>query len=77
MENRRTLRIVLASPGDVTAERDVVGVVVTELNGICRNMDPPLARELWRWETDAYPGLHLEGPQGIIDERLRIDQSDV
>jgi hypothetical protein len=77
MENRRTLRIVLASPGDVTAERDVVGGVVAELDGICRDMDPPLAWELWRWETDAYPGLHLEGPQGIIDERLRIDQSDV
>ena len=77
MENRRTLRIVLASPGDVTAERDVVRRVVAELDGNCRDMDPPLAWELWRWETDAYPGLHLEGPQGIIDERLRIDQSDV
>ena len=50
MENRRTLRIVLASPGDVTAGRDVVGEVVAELDGICRDMHPPLAWELWRWE---------------------------
>ena len=77
MENKRTLRIVLASPGDVSAERDVVATVVSEVDGICRDLDPPLALELWRWETDSYPGLHLEGPQGIIDDRLRIDQSDI
>ena len=78
MENKRTLRIVLASPGDVSAERDVVAAVVPEVDGTtCRNLAPPLALELWRWETDSYPGLHLEGPQGIIDDRLRIDQSDI
>jgi hypothetical protein len=77
MENRRTLRIVLASPGDVAAERDAVVAVVSELNVVCRDMVPPLAWELWRWETDSCPGLHLEGPQGIIDEILRIDECDV
>ena len=78
MENKRTLRIVLASPGDVKAERDVVAAVVSEVDGItCRNLAPPLALELWRWETDSYPGLHLEGPQGMVDDRLRIDQSDI
>lgn len=78
MENKRTLRIVLVSPGDVSAERDVVAAVVSEVDGtICRNLIPPLALELWRWETDSFPGLHLEGPQGIIDDRLRIDQSDI
>src|ERR1035441_9246526 len=78
MENKRTLRIVLASPGDVSAEREVVAALVSETDGtICRNLIPPLALELRRWETDSYPGLHLEGPQGIIDDRLRIDQSDI
>src|ERR1035441_8867956 len=78
MENKRTLRIVLVSPGDVSAEREVVAAMVSEVDGTtCRNLDPPLALELWRWETDSYPGLHLEGPQGIIDDRLRIDQSDI
>jgi hypothetical protein len=32
---------------------------------------------LWRWETDAHPGLHLEGPQGLIDVAMRIDDADV
>ncbi len=32
---------------------------------------------LWRWETDARPGLHLEGPQGLIDECMQIDDADV
>jgi hypothetical protein len=78
MENKRTLRIVLVSPGDVSAEREVVAAVVSEVDGTtCRNLVPPLALELWRWETDSYPGLHLEGPQGMIDDRLRIDQSDI
>ena len=26
-----------------------------------------------RWETDAYPGFHLDGPQGLIDPILRIE----
>jgi hypothetical protein len=29
------------------------------------------------WETDSRPGLHLEGPQGLIDERMQIADSDV
>lgn len=32
---------------------------------------------LWRWETDAHPGLHLEGPQGLIDDAMRIEDADV
>jgi hypothetical protein len=32
---------------------------------------------LWRLETDARPGLHLEGPQSLIDERMRIDDANV
>jgi hypothetical protein len=29
-----------------------------------------------RWETDARPRLHLEGPQGFIDERMEINDAD-
>ena len=32
---------------------------------------------MWRWETDARPGLHLEGPQGLIDERMQISDADL
>lgn len=58
------------------AERDVVKLVVDELN---RRVAPAHGCQLslWRWETDARPGLHLEGPQGLIDERMQIADSDV
>ena len=40
--------------------------VIHELNhGIAD--DRNLRLELRRWETDAYPGFHAEGPQGLID----------
>ncbi len=51
-------------------------LVVDELN---RRVAPSNCRQLslWCWETDARPGLHLEGPQGLIDERMEIAESDV
>jgi hypothetical protein len=56
-------RIVVASPGDVQAERDALPTGVDELNsGIAR--DRGLCLELARWETDAYPGFHPEGHKG-------------
>jgi hypothetical protein len=68
--------IVVASPGDVQAERNVLPTVVEELNhGIAR--DRGLRLELARWETDAYPGFHPEGPQGLIDSILRIEECDI
>jgi hypothetical protein len=32
---------------------------------------------VWRWETDSRPGLHLDGPQGLVDERMQIDEADI
>jgi hypothetical protein len=50
--------------------------VLEELNnGIAR--DRGLRLELARWETNAYPGFHPEGPQGLIDAILRIEDCDV
>ncbi|HEX2245653.1 MAG TPA: DUF4062 domain-containing protein [Gammaproteobacteria bacterium] len=70
------LRIVVASPGDVQAERDALTTVVEELNrGIAG--DRSLRLEFGRWETDAYPGFHPEGPQGLIDSVLNIQDCDV
>jgi tetratricopeptide (TPR) repeat protein len=72
----RVVRVVAVSPGDVRAERNRLEVVVDELNrGIARERGCRLS--LWRWETDAHPGLHLEGPQGLIDDAMGIDDSDV
>jgi hypothetical protein len=75
-EQVHLMRVVVASPGDVPTERDHVNRVVQELNGgIARERG--LRLEVARWETDTHPGFHPEGPQGLIDPLLRIDQSDV
>ena len=70
------LKVVVASPGDVQAERDVVPRVVADLNnGIAAERN--LWLEVRRWETDAYPGFHAGGPQGLIDHILRIEKCDI
>jgi tetratricopeptide (TPR) repeat protein len=33
--------------------------------------------DVYRWETDAYPGFHPEGPQGLIDPILKIEECDI
>jgi hypothetical protein len=33
--------------------------------------------EVGGWDTDAYPGFHPEGPQGLIDACLAIEDCDV
>jgi hypothetical protein len=58
------------------AERDALATVVEELNGGIA-ADRGLRLELGRWETDAYPGFHPEGPQGLIDSILKIEDCDV
>ena len=76
MPQVQILRIVVASPGDVQAERNALATVVEELNhGIAQ--DRGIRLELARWETDASPGFHPEGPQGLIDPILRIETCDV
>jgi hypothetical protein len=51
-------------------------MVIDELN---RDLAPSRGQRfhLWRWETDAHPGIHLEGPQGLIDETMKIEDADV
>jgi hypothetical protein len=68
---RRILRVVVASPNDVQAERKRLVDMIDELN-LSDARDNDVHLELWRWETDAYPGFHPLGPQGLIDSLLRI-----
>jgi hypothetical protein len=70
------VRVVVVSPGDVMAERKANVSVVDGLN---HRLAPAQGCRLsvWRWETDARPGLHLDGPQGLIDERMQISDADV
>ncbi|HLM58703.1 MAG TPA: COR domain-containing protein [Pyrinomonadaceae bacterium] len=72
----RILRVVVASPGDVQPERDVLPSVIEEVNrGVAA--DRGLLLTLSRWETDTHPGFHAEGPQGLIDPVLKINDCDL
>jgi len=75
-DRAQIVRLVVASPGDVQAEREIVTRVVEEVNrGTAA--DRGLRLEVVRWETDAYPGFNREGPQGLIDPILRIEKCNV
>ncbi|MCP4407855.1 MAG: SUMF1/EgtB/PvdO family nonheme iron enzyme [Gammaproteobacteria bacterium] len=76
MKTLKQLRIVLSSPGDVEGERQVMQNVIDEVNHVVA-LDRGLHLELSRWETDAYPGFHAEGPQGLIDPVLKIEECDI
>jgi hypothetical protein len=70
------IRVVVVSPGDVARERVAAQVVVDELNrGVAQDRGCRLS--LWRWEIDAGPRMHMEGPQGLIDELMKIREADV
>jgi hypothetical protein len=75
-DHAKILRVVVASPGDVPAERERVSAVLQELNKSV-SADRGLRLEVVRWETDAYPGFHPDGAQGLIDPVLRIEDCDV
>jgi adenylate kinase family enzyme len=67
---------VVASPGDVQLERDAVQTVVDEVNrGIADQLEFRIT--VVRWETDAFPGFHVQGPQGLIDPVLSIRDCDI
>jgi hypothetical protein len=57
-------------------ERKRLGEVVDELNRRLA-LEHGCQLSLWRWETDSHPGLHLEGPQGLIDIAMRIEDADL
>jgi hypothetical protein len=76
MEQVQILRIVVASPGDVRPERDALEKVTAELNRGVAAM-AGLRLEVSRWETDAYPGFHSQGPQGLIDPILKVADCDL
>lgn len=75
-EKVQVLRVVVASPSDVQAERKALSAVRDELNkGIAKERQVQI--ELFLWETDTHPGFHPDGPQGHIDGILPIQDCDV
>jgi hypothetical protein len=69
------IRIFVASPGDVTVERDIVAtVVVPELRRIfdnreLRHSEKPVELEAIRWETHSWPDVG-EDAQDVINNQL-------
>ena len=64
----KTIRIFIASPGDVTEERDIASLVVGELRRIFGN---PFGVELEaiRWETHAWPDIG-DDAQDVINKQI-------
>src|SRR5437660_100933 len=73
-KSRSVMRIILASPSDVTAERDIVEAVAEEVNHELGQHLGVLI-ELTRWEQ-LPPGFHPSGPQGYIDQAFQIPEAD-
>jgi hypothetical protein len=74
--SRRTIRLFVSSPGDVTGEREQVEVVVQELNTTLQALVPenPVVVELIRFETHIHPDMG-NGPQDVINSQL--DEYDI
>lgn len=75
MPNTSTrLRVFLASPGDVSEERERVAEVIDEINRL-HGEDEGFHLNLIRWETDSRP--QLGRPQGVLNEQLRPEDTDI
>lgn len=70
MEPRRLteVKVFLASPGDVTPEREALSRVVEELASDLRD-EHELAVRLVRWETDGRPGVGVDA-QDVLNRQL-------
>ena len=67
-ETIQRIRVFLASPGDVAAEREAVRRVATEINSTL-GMDSGFVINVVGWETDVVPEYGGD-PQGIINRRI-------
>ena len=72
----RLLKVFVASPGDVKAERDALESVITEVNRTAVTQDG-VVLQLVKWETDATPGVAIGGPQSVIDPQIPVEECDI
>jgi tetratricopeptide (TPR) repeat protein len=70
------IRIVVASPGDVSHERDALSHTVEEINQTIAS-EIGVTLRLLRWETAVTPGFSSRGPQELIDKILDIPNCDI
>jgi hypothetical protein len=71
----RKIRIFVASPGDVQAERDQLAKVVEELNLTLSAIAPEknIVLELVRWETHVHPGLGRDAQEVVSRQTPEYD----
>lgn len=74
-KEKKCYKVVIASPSDVSEERKITVEAIRLTNSIFKDSDVLL--ESYMWETDAFPSFHPEGPQGVIDKALNIENSDI
>lgn len=77
MNTTSVIRIVVASPADVSIERNLLGTrVIPELNqSTFHNTGTVL--QLNRWEELVPPGFHREDPQAWIDRFLQVTHCQI
>ena len=57
-------RIFLASPSDLTEEREAIDAVISELNENYGNQNNIII-ELLKWETNSAPAISNDTPNGL------------
>jgi tetratricopeptide (TPR) repeat protein len=70
------LNVVVASPSDVQKERESLEDTINKVNDNNAH-DWGLHLDVVKWEKDAYAGFHIDGPQGLIDKVLKIEDCDI
>jgi len=59
-------RVFIASPSDLTEEREAINTVISELNSTYGNTNNIII-ELLKWETNSAPGISTESVQTLIN----------
>ncbi|MXM63283.1 hypothetical protein GR925_07420 [Streptomyces sp. HUCO-GS316] len=73
MESPSEKRVILIAPDDVESELEALRAVIEQAN----QLRPRERLTVWNWRTDATPGMHLDGPQGLTDQQMRISEADL
>ena len=69
-------RLTVVSPSDVAAEKACIHGIVLELNRQLEKSKTPAQIRVYEFESDVPAGLHKDGPQGLADKYLPLEECD-